>query len=172
MAYVNYENVYFFTATILKWQRLLDNDEFKLIIINSFRHFSNERCDFYAFVIMPNHIHVIMQLRNDTKSSFQRDFLKFTAQSFLNIMSKDSNYRLKDFRSDLKDRMYQIWEKKAFWVELKYPEKYFVKLEYIHNNPLAGKWKLAETILDYKWSSAKFHEGEKQDFEFLKVFDI
>jgi putative transposase len=65
MTYVNYDNVYFFTATILRWQRLLDNDDFKLIIVNSFRHFSVERCEFYGFVIMPNHIHVIMRLRND-----------------------------------------------------------------------------------------------------------
>ena len=152
----------------------MKHDKYKDIILDSLKYLvQKRRIILNAFVIMNNHMHLIWQIVEPNElAAVQRDFLKFTAQSFLNIMSKDSNYRLKDFRSDLKDRMYQIWEKKAFWVELKYPEKYFVKLEYIHNNPLAGKWKLAETILDYKWSSAKFHEGEKQDFEFLKVFDI
>ena len=171
MTYINYENIYFFTATIVRWQKLLDNDEFKIIIVDSFRHFSHERCDFYSFVIMPNHIHVILQLKNDTKASFQRDFLKFTAQNFLKIMLNSNHYRMKDYRSDLKDRNFQIWKKNPFWVELSYPHKYYVKLEYIHKNPLAGKWRLADSILTYPWSSAKFHEGLDQPFDWLRILE-
>jgi len=36
------------------------------------------------------------------------------------------------------------------------------KLNYIHKNPVSGKWKLVEHYLDYKYSSAGFYDsGEK-----------
>jgi hypothetical protein len=32
------------------------------------------------------------------------------------------------------------------------------KLNYIHNNPVSGKWQLAETFLEYEHSSVCFYE--------------
>ncbi|MBK7958232.1 MAG: hypothetical protein IPK03_09000 [Bacteroidetes bacterium] len=34
---------------------------------------------------------------------------------------------------------------------------FFQKMEYIHHNPLAGKWNLAESPEDYLWSSANYY---------------
>ena len=40
-----------------------------------------------------------------------------------------------------------------------YTEKILVqKLEYVHANPISGKWKLAETFDQYQHSSARFYE--------------
>jgi hypothetical protein len=33
------------------------------------------------------------------------------------------------------------------------------KLDYIHHNPISGKWNLADTFIDYKHSSAGFYEN-------------
>lgn len=41
------------------------------------------------------------------------------------------------------------------------------KLDYIHNNPVQGKWTLSEGPLDYKYSSARFYEHEVIEFDFL-----
>ena len=75
-------NLYFFTATILEWKHLLKNDNFKDIIINSLNFLvSDKRIKVYAFVIMPNHIHLTWRiLEPHFKVNVQRDFLKFTAQ--------------------------------------------------------------------------------------------
>ena len=36
------------------------------------------------------------------------------------------------------------------------------KLNYIHKNPVSGKWKLADHYLDYEYSSARFYDlGEE-----------
>lgn len=52
--------MYFYTATILKWQKLLKPDKYKDIIINSLRFLSNKgKIQIHIFVIMPNHIHLI-----------------------------------------------------------------------------------------------------------------
>ncbi len=52
--------VFFWTATINQWQRLLWEDEYKNVILGSLEYLSNMgKIDVYAFVIMPNHIHLI-----------------------------------------------------------------------------------------------------------------
>ncbi|HQW94141.1 MAG TPA: hypothetical protein PKY28_13620, partial [Ferruginibacter sp.] len=49
------------------------------------------------------------------------------------------------------------------------------KLDYIHFNPLSGKWKLANDDLGYFYSSARFYETGIDEFGFLNnlytVFD-
>jgi putative transposase len=61
MATINFDyHPQFFTATILEWKPLLKEDAFKNIIIDSLRFLKNEKSIvIYAFVIMPNHIHLI-----------------------------------------------------------------------------------------------------------------
>ena len=34
-------------------------------------------------------------------------------------------------------------------------------LEYIHNNPVSGKWNLASSFLEYTYSSASFYEKDQ-----------
>ncbi len=51
--------IYFWTATINKWYKLLHEDASKEIILSSLKHHSAEKkIEVYAFVIMPNHIHL------------------------------------------------------------------------------------------------------------------
>ena len=106
-------NVYFFTATNLNWLKLLEDDERKHIVINSLRFLSvNGRAKTLAFVIMPNHIHLIWQIVTPhKKEEVQRDFLKYTAQQIkFNLIKTDSKL-LDDILVNDKDRRYQIWER-------------------------------------------------------------
>ena len=42
-------------------------------------------------------------------------------------------------------------------------EKFVIqKLEYIHANPVTGKWKLAANMVDYQHSSASFYELNRE----------
>ncbi|MBK9226107.1 MAG: hypothetical protein IPL67_03360 [Ignavibacteria bacterium] len=44
------------------------------------------------------------------------------------------------------------------------------KLNYMHKNPVSGKWKLVENYLDYIHSSARFYElGEEGVFMFITI---
>jgi putative transposase len=42
------------------------------------------------------------------------------------------------------------------------------KLEYIHNNPVNGKWQLAKDYVGYHYSSARFYETGVDEFGFLR----
>ena len=72
----------FFTATNLEWKRLPAPDKYKIIIVNSLWFLvQDNRIMLNAFVITPNHIHLIWQMKAGKKvNEVQRDFLKFTAQ--------------------------------------------------------------------------------------------
>ena len=169
--YSKFDNVFFFTCTIVDWNIVFVEDVYSQVIVESLTYLSKERCDIYAFVIMPNHIHLLLSLKSEDKCIFQRDFLKFTSQQILKIFRTDANYRLNQYVSPYKSKKYQIWKSKPFWVEINDAKQFYIKLDYIHNNPMSGKWHLANSVLDYKWSSIRFHEGMQNEFAFLKSFE-
>ena len=62
-SYIEPGEIYFWTATINKWQYLLADDGFKDIIVSSLDYLSKKgKFDIFAFVIMPNHIHLIWMI--------------------------------------------------------------------------------------------------------------
>ena len=84
-------NTYFFTATINSWQNVFNNDNRKNIIIDSLIYCCNmNRISLHAFIIMPNHLHLVLTL-NENKEVFQRDFLKYTAQKLISVMRNEKN---------------------------------------------------------------------------------
>jgi len=44
------------------------------------------------------------------------------------------------------------------------------KLNYLHNNPVHQKWKLATVPEDYKYSSASFYMTGKDEFGLLQHY--
>jgi len=58
----------FFAATNLEWKMLLYPDKYKDVIIESRSYIVNDnRVIIYGFVIMPNHIHLIWQMKAGRK---------------------------------------------------------------------------------------------------------
>ena len=79
-SYIEIGEVFFWTATINQWQKLLLEDRYKEVVISSLAYLSNAgKIDVYAFVIMPNHIHLIWKT-NEMNG-------KETAQGFFEIYS-------------------------------------------------------------------------------------
>jgi REP element-mobilizing transposase RayT len=67
--YYMQNGIEFFTATCLKWQPLLQPDEHKEIIMNSLKFLiEDKRIWLYGYVIMPNHIHVVLAFKNSDKT--------------------------------------------------------------------------------------------------------
>ncbi|MFT3948089.1 MAG: transposase [Agriterribacter sp.] len=157
----------FFTAMNLEWKKLLAPDKYKDIIVNSLRFLVQEnRIILNAFVIMPNHLHFIWQMKAGQKAdAVQRDFLKFTAQRIKADLLKNHPQVLAHFKVNAKDRQYQFWERNPLSIELRTNTVYEQKLDYIHWNPVkAGLCKIPE---DYKYSSAKFYETGIDEFGFI-----
>ncbi len=63
---------HFFTATILEWKHLLSDDHMKNIIISSLDFLVTDKSiKVYAFVVMPDHIHIICLPRQTCGGKFR-----------------------------------------------------------------------------------------------------
>lgn len=91
-SYMEIGEIFFFTATINSWKPLLYDDSYKQIIINSLEWLTNEnKLDVFAFVIMPNHFHVIWRTNDmNGKETVQVSFLKYTAHQFRRKIMKEN----------------------------------------------------------------------------------
>ena len=144
-SYLEIGKIYFWTATINKWQNLLFENEFKEIIINSLSYLSDlGKIDVFAFVIMPNHIHLIWRTKElNGKETAQGSFLKHTAHQFMKRILKENTDKLKRYAVNASNKNHEFWQRDSLAIELYSPNVAFQKLEYIHNNPLQEKWQLA-----------------------------
>jgi putative transposase len=163
-------NTYFFTATFNKWQQLLRTDERKQIILNSLKFMCDEnRIMLYAFVIMPNHIHLVLSIHeNESKKSIQLNLLKFTAQFPIKyLIHEDQHDELSNYQTSMKDRIYNIWKRRPKWVHIDNTIILEQKIDYVHNNPLQEKWQLVSAPELYEWSSASFYICEDKKHRFI-----
>jgi REP element-mobilizing transposase RayT len=157
----------FFTATNLEWKVALEKDEYKDVIIRSLRFLvEDERVIVYAFVIMPNHIHIVWQMQAGMKrENVQRDFLKFTAQRIKDRLKVNAPDLLLQFLVNAKDRKYQLWERNPLSVGLWTEQVMMEKIRYIHENPVRAG--LCSYSHQYKYSSALFYHAGNDNWGFL-----
>lgn len=169
-SYIETGLIYFWTATINKWMRLLEPDSFKEVIISSLKYLSQqEKIDVFAFVIMPNHIHLIWRVNErNGKETAPGSFLKFTAHEFKKILSREQSSELRNYRVSASNKNYEFWQRDSLAVHLYSRDVAYQKLSYIHNNPLSEHWQLAADPCDYQFSSARFYERDLDDFGFIK----
>ena len=160
--------IYFWTATIHKWLPLLENDTNKQIIIDTLKYLSDKGLiTVYAFVIMPNHIHLIWQQNElNGKETAKGSLLKHTAHVFLKQLKENDTTKLYEVNET--NKKYEIWQRDSLGIEIYSKAVAKQKLDYIHFNPVKGKWTLAKDDLDYYYSSARFYENGVDNFGFLK----
>ncbi|MDN3588249.1 transposase [Pedobacter aquatilis] len=165
--YIEIGQIYFWTATINKWQELLLEDKFKNIIITSLTYLSSKnKIDVFAFVIMPNHVHIIWRINAlNGKETPQGSFLKYTAHEFKKLLNADE---LNKYQTNAVNKSYEFWQRDPMAIVIYSPEVIYQKLDYIHNNPNTAYWQLADEPKNYKYSSASFYENNQTNFLFLK----
>ena len=167
-SYTDLNKIYFWTATIHNWLPLLAKDENKKVIINSLKKLSNDKLiSVYAFVIMPNHIHLMWsQDGMNGKETPKGSLLKYTAHIFLKYVKASNESHL--YEVNALNKKHEIWQRDSLGIEIFNENIAKQKLDYIHFNPLSGKWQLATTDIDYYYSSAKFYETQIDEFGFLQ----
>jgi len=169
-SHIDKGEIYFWTATINQWFHLLEKDEYKNVIIDSLQYLSDAgKVDVFAFVIMPNHIHLIWRTNEPNgKESPQGSFLKHTAHAFKKMLRREGHDELNKYKVDASNKDYEFWQRDSLAIPLFTRKVAFQKLKYIHNNPLAEHWQLVKHPCDYKYSSARYYELNERNFSFLK----
>jgi putative transposase len=167
---LEHHHVQFFTAVCNDWLHLLELEEAKDIIIKVL-HYQVKvgHIKIAAFVIMPNHLHIIWRIQNEWKlEDIQRDFLKFTAKELLRLIeSKKGIQGLEALYVGLKDRIFQVWKRNSMSIDLIHEWFFRQKFDYLHDNPCQSHWQLALQPEGYRYSSARFYESGEDEFGFL-----
>lgn len=158
---------YFTTATCLRWKTLLEDNRLKDIVIESLRFLvEHNRVAIYAFVIMPNHLHLAWRFLNGhQRESVQRDFLKYTSQRILQSLRNSRSCLMAELKVDERDRKYQVWERNSLNVPLWTTKVWAQKIGYIHWNPV--KAGLCSRPEEYFYSSASTYSNNTNSWDFL-----
>jgi len=169
-SFIRIGEIYFWTATINNWMKLLMDDRYKDIIINSFRYLSNAgKIDVFAFVIMPNHIHTIWRVNAmNGEETAQGSFLKYTAHEFRKLLLRENPALLRLYAVDASNKLHEFWQRDPLPIHLYSPEVAYQKLDYLHQNPTAKHWQLVDDYINYTYSSVRFYELGIKDYDFLK----
>lgn len=153
-------NVYFSTSTIVEWQPVFTSDIYFNIIIDSLRYCqSNKGLNLIAYVIMPEHIHLVTSnLEEHNLSDIMRDFKRFTSKEISGQLERDSkNLSLKVLKSFANtgkgNTEYKVWQD-DFHPEAIYSENFLKqKIDYVHCNPVRRG--LVSKPEDWVFSSAR-----------------
>lgn len=161
--------VYFWTDSVKDWNKLFKLDKYKILVIDILRELvKSGYIKVYAFVIMPNHLHIVWELlKKNGKEMPHASFNKKTAHLIMKDLKENHKQVVPYFEVQETERMHRIWQPYPLAVLMDYKWKVEQKIDYIHNNPLQDHWNLATSPEEYKWSSAKFYEDGTDEFDFL-----
>ncbi len=166
---INDNNVYFCTVTCFKWLPLFEITKLYDHIYGWFDYLYKREIKLIGFVIMPNHFHILIFLPG-TKYKINNliaNCKRFMAYEIVKRLTDKKNFSLLKVLSESiqesdikKGKKHNVFEP-SFDAKIIVSEKFIVqKLNYIHQNPVRGKWKLVDDYKEYEHSSAGFYESD------------
>jgi putative transposase len=164
----NTYSTYFVTFTCIEWKPLFELTNTYDIIYKWFSILKERyNADIITYVIMPNHLHVIIHF---SKEDFNLNAViangkRFIAYEIINRLEKAENVQLLNHLKNLvtsreknKGQLHKVFIG-SFDAKAIYSKQFLLqKINYIHNNPVSGKWMLAKDFVEYEHSSAAFYE--------------
>ncbi len=166
-----FDTFYFVTFTCFRWISLFEIVDLYSYIYKCFEILTSERIFNTGYVIMPNHLHLIVYTQNEKNTindiiAETKRFMAYEIVKKLKIAGRNDLLKLLydtvNPSERLKGKIHNVFQPSAD-IKRIVTEKFIIqKLNYIHRNPVSEKWKLVENYLDYIHSSARFYElGEK-----------
>ena len=162
------DKLHFVTLQVVEWVDIFTRQKYRDIIITNLEYCQkNKGLEIFAWVIMSNHIHLLIKSENAELSDILRDFKSYTSKKIIAEIDSCNESRrewmLKIFKDAAfkhkRNSEYQFWTHENH-AEYIYSNKFIEqKLDYIHNNPVRAG--IVEKPEEYKYSSAKDYAGEK-----------
>ena len=162
------DKAHFVTATIVDWIDVFSRKTYRDCIIDCFDYcIKNKGMILYGYVIMSNHVHMIIQSNDGKLSDLLRDFKKFTDKIILDKIQTEPESRrewmLERFKlateSHTRNKNFQFWQYGNHAEEIYTEHFLWSKLDYIHMNPVRAG--IVYKIEDYVYSSASNYVNGK-----------
>lgn len=161
------DKTWFITFTCFKWIPLFEITNSYDLVYNWLNLIKEKySIDTTAFIIMPNHIHVILHLNSSQNlNKVISNGKRFMAYEIVNrlklqnhkaVLLKLNSACTEDEKK--KGQLHRVFEPSFDAKSILTDRFLHQKLDYIHHNSTAGKWNLAENFIEYEHSSAGFYE--------------
>lgn len=162
---------HYLTFNTVDWVDVFVRPVYKQIIANTLNEFiAAKRLTVYAWCLMSNHLHMMVQAKEGVGLSIvERDFKKITTNRILDAIDQETDLRrgwmlgrFEQISHDLKRiERYQLWQNSSNPVFVDFKEPYSVEeqLMYIHENPVRDR--IVCHAEDYLFSSARSYSGKK-----------
>jgi REP element-mobilizing transposase RayT len=160
---------YFCTFTCKNWLHLFEITNLYDEVYKWFNILVDKGNEIEAFVIMPNHLHLLIFVSAGSINTLLSNGKRFLAYEIVKRLEKQQQHEIlhqlesavtpKEKQRKKKHRVFEV----SSDIKPCYNEKFLLqKLNYIHNNPVTGKWKLSNLPEEYAHSSACFYLLNKQ----------
>lgn len=151
---------HFVTCTVLSWLPVFTRPETVGILLDSLRFLQKEGLKIYAWVILENHLHLIVQAENLPEMMLR--FKRHTAKSCLDYLKKNRvDTLLTQFATQKKkhkvDREFQFWQEGYHPEWIQNEEMMRQKMAYIHQNPVKRGY--VDEAEHWRYSSARSFSG-------------
>ncbi|MEO6636693.1 MAG: hypothetical protein ABIN25_00365 [Ginsengibacter sp.] len=162
-------SMYFCTFTCYKWMHLFSLTNGYDLVYNWFNVLKENKIEIVGYVIMPNHLHCILYFPEAgfSLSNILSNGKRFMAYGLVDKLEKANEGNILTIlkegltqREIKKKQLHKVF-KDSFDGNPIFSEKFLLqKLNYIHHNPVSGKWNLAKDFVSYEHSSASFYEDD------------
>ncbi|MBF4507802.1 transposase [Flavobacterium sp. JLP] len=152
---------HFLTPTVVDWIDIFSRKVYRDIVIECLDYcIKNKGMILYGYVIMTNHIHLIVQSEDGKLSDLIRDFKKFIAKNILEKIQNNPESRkewmLERFKlaseKHQRNKNFQFWQYGNHAEEIYTADFMWSKLHYIQLNPVRSG--IVAKASDYIYSSA------------------
>ena len=161
-------STYFITFTCAEWLPLFKITNSYDLVYKWFAVVKQKyNADVVAYVIMPNHLHVILHFQHleFNLNTIISNGKRFMAYEIINRLDNAGNISLLEQlkllltdREMKKGQLHKVF-KDSFDAKAIITRHFLLqKINYIHHNPVSGKWMLAKDFVEYEHSSASFYE--------------
>lgn len=157
----NQEAIYYLTFTVVYWLDIFTRPIYRDLLIESLKYCQREKgLIIYAYVIMSNHIHLIVRSETGNLSNTIRDFKTHTSKQIIDTMKEYPESRREWMLWMMKraatkhkrNTTYQVWTHNNHPEELESNRFLEQKLDYIHMNPVRSC--MVQNPEEYLYSSA------------------
>jgi REP element-mobilizing transposase RayT len=162
------DQIYHLTLQVVEWVDLFTRKSYRDLLIQNLAYCQqNKSLEIFAYVIMSNHIHLLVRSGNDNLSNTIRDFKSFTSKELLKLIKEPGESRRdwmlavfqKAAARHIRNSEFQLWTHENHAEQIYSNQFLDQKINYIHQNPVvAGIVLKAE---EYLYSSAKNYAGEQ-----------
>lgn len=154
---------HFITSSVVEGYPIFSNPKAAKVLLQALQFLQLERDTIlYSYVIMENHIHLVVQSDELTKKI--QTFKSWTARNIIETFKDNRNYhqlfKLKRARQrSHTGSTHQLWQQGFHPKQIISDKMMIQKIEYIHNNPV--KRGFVDRPEEWRYSSARNYAGMK-----------